>query len=262
MTEQTKDIEIAAAEPNLPVVDQQAAFFVAIEKMTMNPDIDVSKIKQIMDMQEHALDRNAKQAFNEAMALVQSKIEIIANTRDNSQTNSKYANLGDVIVKAKPIYTKEGFSLMFYEGETKKENHTRVCVDIMHRQGHTEQRYGDFAVQTTGIAGKAMMTLIHGEGSAFSYGRRYLTCMIFNIPTGDDNDGNGAEKMGKLEKWQVKCDEVGETGTSKDVAAWWKKNSVAIKKDLSTPKAAEVYQAMLAHEKRLKAAEKAQEREK
>ena len=24
------------------------------------------------------------------------------------------------------------------------------------------------------------------------YGRRYLTCMIFNIPTGDDDDGNAA----------------------------------------------------------------------
>ena len=37
-----------------------------------------------------------------------------------------------------------------------------------------------------------MMTQVHGVGSAFSYGRRYLTCLVFNIPTGDDDDGNAA----------------------------------------------------------------------
>ena len=78
---------------------------------------------------------------------------------------------------------------MFYEGETAKEDHIRVCVDVMHEQGHTEKKHADIAIQTTGIAGKAMMTLVHGQGSAFSYGRRYLSCLIFNIPTGDD-DGN------------------------------------------------------------------------
>ena len=35
------------------------------------------------------------------------------------------------------------------------------------------------------------MTGIHGKSSSTSYGRRYLMCMIWNIPT-QDNDGNGA----------------------------------------------------------------------
>ena len=177
----------------LPVVqNQQADFFAAIERLVINPDVDVAKIKQIMDMQEHILDRNAKQEFNAAMTRTQSKIELVVAKEKNTQTNSNYANLKAVLLSAKPVYTAEGFSLMFYEGETAKENHKRVCVDIMHEAGHTEKRHGDFTIQTTGIAGKAMMTEIHGEGSSFSYGRRYLTCMIFNIPTGDDDDGNKA----------------------------------------------------------------------
>lgn len=174
------------------VATQQAAFFSSIEKLAANPKVDVAKIQQIMNMQEHILDRNAKQAFNAAMMRVQSKIDLVVAKTDNSQTGSKYADLKEVIIKTKPIYTAEGFSLMFYEGESKNEKQKRVCVDIMHEQGHTEQRHGDFTIQTTGIAGKAMMTQIHGEGSTYSYGRRYLTCMIFNIPTGDDDDGNAA----------------------------------------------------------------------
>jgi len=184
---------------NIPVKhEESSSFFAAIERLAKNPDVDVAKIQQIMDMQEQVLDRNAKQAFNASMMRAQNRIELVVAKKTNEQTHSKYADLKAILLKTKPIYTGEGFSLMFYEGETPKENHKRVCVDIMHEQGHTEQRHGDFAIQTTGIAGKAMMTQIHGEGSTFSYGRRYLTCMVFNIPTGDDDDGNAAGQ-GKVE---------------------------------------------------------------
>jgi len=182
---------IVERPPKVPVAIQQTDFFAAIERLAINPDVDVAKIKQILDMQEQILNRNAKQAFNAAMMRAQNRIELVVSNKTNEQTHSNYADLKAILLKAKPVYTSEGFSLMFYEGETTKENHKRVCVDIMHEQGHTEKRYGDFAIQTTGIAGKSMMTQIHGEGSAFQYGRRYLTCMIFNIPTGDD-DGNRA----------------------------------------------------------------------
>lgn len=187
----------------VPVDNQQASFFASIERLAANPAVDVSKIKEIMDMQEHILDRNAEQAFNAAMTRAQNKIELVVAKSDNVQTGSKYANLKAVLLSAKPIYTAEGFSLMFYEGETSKEEHKRVCVDIMHEQGHTKQRYGDFAIQTTGIKGSVMMTQIHGEGSAFSYGRRYLTCLIFNIPTGDDDDGNAAGEVKPINNQQL-----------------------------------------------------------
>ena len=52
-----------------------------------------------------------------------------------------------------------------------------------------------------------MMTQIHGEGSAIAYGRRYLTCMIFNIPTGDDDDGvagGGIEHISKAQISEIK----------------------------------------------------------
>jgi len=201
-----KDIEkFEARQVKIPV-EKQETFLGAIERLASNPNVDVAKIEKIMDMQERILDRNAKQAFNAAMTKAQNKIELVVATRTNKQTHSLYAQLGDVLLKAKPIYTAEGFSLMFYEGETSQKNHKRICVDIMHEQGHTEKKYGDFAIQTTGIQGTAMMTEIHGEGSAFSYGRRYLTCSIFNIPTGDDDDGNkaGQGKVRYINETQIK----------------------------------------------------------
>lgn len=189
--------------PEKVPVDEKSNFFAMIERLASRPDIDVAKIEQIIKIEERILDRNAEQAFNAAMTQAQNKIELVVAKSENKQTNSNYADLKTVLLSAKPVYTAEGFSLMFYEGEKAKENHIRVCVDVMHEQGHTKQRYADFAIQTMGIAGKTMMTQIHGEGSAFTYGRRYLTCMIFNIPTGDDDDGNAMEDIQFINEKQL-----------------------------------------------------------
>jgi len=189
-----KDLEkfTERSVPEVPAVIEPNEFITVIERLSRMENIPVDKIDQLFKMKQAEDDRTAKQEFNAAFARAQAKIELVVADQRNDQTKSNYANLKAILVKSQPIYTAEGFSLMFYEGDSPKETQKRVCVDIMHSAGHTEKRHGDFTIQTTGIAGKAMMTQIHGEGSAFSYGRRYLTCMIWNIPTGDDDDGNAA----------------------------------------------------------------------
>jgi len=206
MNKETVEMELTKKDETQAEVtapNKQDAFLDLLERLVTNPDADVEKMQRIIDMQEQVLDRSAKQAFNAAMTRAQNKIELVVAREKNEQTHSTYADLKAVLMSAKPIYTAEGFSLMFYEGETPKENHIRICVDIMHEQGHTEKRHVDMAIQTTGIAGKAMMTQIHGEASAFMYGRRYLTCMIFNIPTGDDDDGNAAGDVVYISEKQI-----------------------------------------------------------
>ena len=170
-------------------------FIAMVERLSANPNVDVDKLERILNMQERILDRNAEAAFNESFSKAQSKIDLVVAESENKQTKSNYAKLSDILIKAKHHWESEGFALMFYEGDTPKEDHKRTMVDIRHNKGHTVTRHIDLAVQTTGIAGKTMMTLIHGQGSSFSYGRRYLTCMVWNIPTGDDDDGNAAGKQ-------------------------------------------------------------------
>lgn len=205
LAERVNDFEKRGADGfTKDVVPQEGSFLATIERLASRPDVDPEKIKQFMDMQERVLDRNAQQAFNAAMTEAQNKIDLVVADSWNEQTKSKYANLKTILVQIKPVYTTAGFSLMFYEGVTDKPDHKRVCVDIMHRQGHTENRWGDFAIQTKGIAGKTMMTQIHGEGSAFQYGRRYLTCMIFNVPTGDDDNGQAAGAGEHISEGQIK----------------------------------------------------------
>ncbi len=164
----------------VPALVQPNEFITVIERLSRMDNIPVDKIDQLFKMKQAEDDRSAKQAFNEAMAQVQSNIELVIAKTWNDQTESNYANLSQVLVKAKPIYTAEGFSLMFYEEDAPGDGQKRVCVDIMHRAGHTKKRHVDLTVTTKGTGGKTFMTQIHGEGSVFSYGRRYLTCMVFN----------------------------------------------------------------------------------
>ncbi|RPJ38500.1 MAG: hypothetical protein EHM35_04380 [Planctomycetaceae bacterium] len=50
-----------------------------------------------------------------------------------------------------------------------------------------------------GPKGTPVMTRTHATASAFSYGRRYLRCAIFNVITADmaksDDDGNAAGRV-------------------------------------------------------------------
>ncbi len=188
--------------PEVPAVIEPNEFITVIERLSRMDNIPVDKIEQLFKMKQAEDDRTAKREFNAAFTRAQAKIELVVAEQENIQTKSKYADLKAVLLKAKPVYTAEGFSLMYYPLKSSRETHQGVGVDIIHSGGHTEKRDGEFAIQTTGIAGKAMMTQIHGEGSAFSYARRYLTCMIWNIPTGDDDDGNAAG--GKVEEFITK----------------------------------------------------------
>jgi len=176
-------------------VSHESAFLSMVERLASMPDINVDAMRQVLDMQERVLDREAKLAYATAMSDVQADLDKhIATNRNNTQTHSRYADLAQILNVAKPIYTRHGFSMEFYEGETSKVEHLRVVAEVKHRGGHTELRHLDVPVVTTGIKGTAMMTATHATTSAFSYGRRTLSAGILNIATGDD-DGNAASQV-------------------------------------------------------------------
>lgn len=179
---QTKEITVQGTQ----------TFMSTIERLATNPDVDVNKIKQIVDMQEHILDREAQQAFNAAMVRAQRDMPIVPKDRKNEQTRSRYSSYEMILKYTKPIYTQAGFSISMYEGETVKENNIRVCADVMHENGHTKQYWTDVPIDDKGIKGSVNKTQTHAKGSSLSYGKSYLMKMIFNIPTGHDDDGNVA----------------------------------------------------------------------
>lgn len=177
----------------LATVDQPQTGMVAMmERLALNPDLPVEKLEKLLDMQIRVRAIEAEQSYAAAMARVQSTLPRVTRDKLNEQTNSKYARLETIAKAIKPIYTAEGFSMSFSEAPSPKADHVRVVGILRHKDGHKTEHYADVAVDLSGIKGTQNKTLTHAEGSSFSYGRRYVTCLAFDVSTGDDNDGNGA----------------------------------------------------------------------
>ena len=162
---------------------------------------NVTDLKELLAIQKDWEANEARKAFAQSFSIAQQSIEAVIKTRVNTQTKSKYAELGDVIESSKPVYTKEGFSVIFYEGDCPKENHVRIYADVLHCAGHKETYHYDVPMDGKGLRGNENLTAIHGKASSVSYGRRYLMCMIWNIPTADD-DGN-TQSLPKVTEQQL-----------------------------------------------------------
>ena len=189
--------EIAALpQANSSAIVQMDPLTAMIERAARDPSIDLERLERLMQMKERAELRQATSDFNDAMALVQQEMTPIARDSNNPQTHSKYASYFAIDKAIRPIYVKHGFRLSFDTEDGAPENHIRI-VAILSRGMHTERYHYDSPITTTGIQGKAMMTLTHAGASAVTYAKRYLAGMIFNLSTGEDDDGNSAG-MGAL----------------------------------------------------------------
>ena len=188
-------------ERSVTVQEPQSGSFIAtVERLASNPTIDIRIIELLMNEREKDLNRSAKQEYNAAMVHAQNKMPSVLKNQYNEQTQSRYADLPAILRVITPVYTEEGFAISFHEGfptadKPIKDNHIRMIADIMHEGGHTERMEADIPLDSAGIKGSVNKTGTHATGSSFSYGRRYMTCMIFNLGTGDDDDGNAAGAM-------------------------------------------------------------------
>lgn len=206
---------------------QSDALIAVIDRAAANPDIDVEKMERLLAMQERILDRNAEVAFNEAMRAAQEEMPKVLRNKRNDQTNSNYADLekvNDIIV---PVYVKHGFSLSFGTADTQLPGHIRITCLVSHVAGHSRPYFCDMPLDIAGIKGNQNKTPTHAHGSTMSYGRRYLTLLIFNITlTNEDNDGNRPGNRPSIpdgfEKWKADMNAVADEGMERLKGVWEK----------------------------------------
>lgn len=166
-----------------------------IEQVALNPDADVEKLRAVMDMKMEMFNRGAQIEFNAAMSNAQAEMKPVIAKSVNDQTSSRYAKLEKIIGEISPIWTKHGFALTFGSGNSDKDGFYCVNCEVSHKAGHSKEYSAELPADMAGIKGSVNKTPIHGFGSTMSYGRRYLTCLVFNIPVkGEDNDGNTQPK--------------------------------------------------------------------
>jgi hypothetical protein len=185
-------------EAQLPAQAQPANLMQALAAAAADPRMDVDKVERLFVMHKELIDREAAQAFNDAIARAQANVEPIAKDRRNDHTKSMYATLAAINEAITPIYSAEGLAVSFdtFSPERDKDlpqlpqGWVRVIAIVSHRGGHSRKYHLDGLLDDAGKDGTKNKTGIQAMGSTVSYLRRYLICMIFNVATADDKDGN------------------------------------------------------------------------
>ena len=175
-----------------------------IERMAINPDFDVAKMQALLDIrnqelvrldEQHQLEltRKAKQEFAADYVLMSAKLPLIAKSKRNEHTKSKYAALEDINQEIRPILGSHGFSITADITEQTKES-ISVEVTLLHKGGHEKSLKLTLPIDSKGSGGNANKTEIQGIASSITYAKRVAICALLNISTGDDVDGNAVRE--------------------------------------------------------------------
>lgn len=184
-----------------------------IERIAMDPNIPLDRLEKMLDMKERMEDRaredeerQAKKAYFAAMSKCQSELPVVIKNRGNDHTKSRYADLAAIEEQAMPTIHKHGFAVSFQPDGYNNKGELRIVWEISHAEGHSRNGVGEIPVDGAGAQGKVNKTGTQAFGSTATYGRRYLLCMLFNISTGDDTDGNNkpAKQYSTISQDQVK----------------------------------------------------------
>ena len=201
--------EIVAAEPvesraiAVPTLASESAAIISmIERAARDPSVDIEKFERLMAMRERTDREIARRSFNAAMAAAQHEMPQVIRRAENAQTKSVYAPLEAVGAAIDPVITAHGFSQSFGTADGAPAGSIRVTCLLAHSGGFEREYQADVPSDIAGIAGTKNKTPTHAFGSTISYGRRYLTMMIFNVKSRKalpDDDGNAASGGAPIE---------------------------------------------------------------
>ena len=232
-----------ATRTALETVSAPSTLLTIIERAAKDPAVDVDKMERLMAMYERVQASNAEADFTASLTKVQGQITRIMPNKTNSQTKSQYATYTALDKIIRPLYIAEGFSLSFDTGDSPIDMLNVLC-HVSHKSGHTRTYHAPIPADGKGAKGGEVMTRTHATGSAMTYGMRYLLKLIFNLPIGEDDDGNGAggmddsavadplydkialsETVDELRKVKVEIEETKglQAGTRRNIIAAWNK---------------------------------------
>lgn len=227
----------AGAAANVPAVEQGGAvatasadpIFAIIERLAKDPTFDVEKMERLIKMHQSAKADNARAEFDQAMSQAQKQMMAI---RTNAKSDKgKYANYAALDKAIRPIYTEHGFSVSFDTDPAAPELTVRLVATVAHSGGHRERRQLDVPADGKGAKGGDVMTKTHATASAITYGKRYLSSMIWNLAVDADDDGNAASSA--AERFKVWTDAAIQelNALEKDKAAldkWYSENEKSL----------------------------------
>lgn len=183
------------------VDDRPDPFISMIERVVLDPNASVDKLERVLQLRNEEVENTrrraredaeiaSKRAYFVAMSKCQEELPVVTKNQKNDHTKSKYADLAAIEDQAMPIIHRYGFGVSFQPDGYNENGDLRIKWEISHEAGHVRSDVAAIPIDGAGSQGKVNKTGTQAFGSTATYGRRYLLCMLFNISTGDDRDGN------------------------------------------------------------------------
>lgn len=181
---------VTKTEPaqELQVQDNVAPMLAMIERAARDPNVDVGKMEKLWAMKEHADAIHAKQAYDAAMANLQTELPDIPERGKalvNGQVRYTFALWEDINAAIKPILSRHGFALTF---RIQPGDHISVTGVLSHKDGHREETSISLPADTSGSK-----NAVQAVASSTSYGKRYTAGALLNLTShGEDDDAFAA----------------------------------------------------------------------
>jgi len=197
--------------PIAPAASEGAAVLSVIERMAVNPDIDIDKLEKLMEMHERIIARSARAAYSKALSEMQAELPEVtergaieirekdAKGERNGRViqSTSYALWEDINEAIKPVLAKFGFALSFRTGQS-ADGRVTVTGILSHREGHQEETTMVLQHDSTGSK-----NAVQAIGSSTSYGKRYTAAALLNLTSrGGDDDGRAAGEPAKITEEQ------------------------------------------------------------
>lgn len=176
---------LTKSDPATPAINIQDALLQIVQRT----DIDPERLEKFLDLQIKMENRQAEQAFNEALAGFQSECPIIPKNKKVkfNSTSYDYAPLDEIISLIKPFLSKYGLSYSF---DVKAEGATsNMATTIYHKGGFSKTFYYTFDSVSDGGA----MNQSQRRKSSVTYAKRAgLENALGIVTTGEDDDARRA----------------------------------------------------------------------
>ena len=191
-------VEQQAQELTPATTDSQADVLLQAVNTAVAAGQDADTIEKLLAMSERIMDRKASEVFWNNFH--QARAEMPAIKAQGNNDGKAYAKLEDTLEVIEPIYSKYGFSMLFWGGDSPVEGMRRIYCKLAHVGGHVETFDTDLPLDSGTMTGKANKTQVQACGSTDSYGQRYLTEKVWNLrvlknPHDDDGKGAGAVEL-------------------------------------------------------------------
>ncbi|MBP7662304.1 MAG: ERF family protein [Shewanella sp.] len=193
-------------ENALTIVETKNEMLSMMERLATTPNMNVDVLKQMMDLQERVLDRNAKQDYMASFAEMQPKLPAIE--KKGTAHNSKYAKYEDIIDSVRPILGNHGFGFSHKVNQTDAK--IEVTCTLTHKSGYSESTQFVAPADTGGSK-----NAVQAVGSTIAYGKRYTLLALLGIATKDeDDDGDTANPITIQQALEID-NLIDETGVNK-----------------------------------------------